>query len=382
MFVELQDAFPHRDRDGFHPLTLASFHQNVNLYHLWKRSNPATTAIAVFIYVPGYGWVTKPTCAQPLTTIQPNGSWSAGINTGAGDIYATRVAALLVGTNYNLSCVEGLACLPTNIYAQAIAKTVVTRPAPGVRFLNFSGYDWAVKNSAAVTGPGPNYFSDSTNNVWIDTNGLFTWSDDPAYTYREIDVECARWGWAGDPDNSQFVVQPYDAANHLVRYRTPAGQPHSTHLFVWQTNRVDYQALRGSYAASPVASNIIATWSFTNAAAVPRSGDENMRFNLWLFQGSPPTDNNEAEVVIKSFNYVPLGVLPPAVLGKAFLTAARQFQCEFLGQPDFRYEVQASSDLLLWTPLAIFLATNATLNFTDTNRLTADARFYRVVTQP
>jgi hypothetical protein len=38
LFVELQDAFPHRDRDGFHPLTLASFHQNVNLYHLWKCS--------------------------------------------------------------------------------------------------------------------------------------------------------------------------------------------------------------------------------------------------------------------------------------------------------------------------------------------------------
>ena len=39
LFVELQDAFPHRDRDGFHPLTLASFHQNVNLYHLWKCSS-------------------------------------------------------------------------------------------------------------------------------------------------------------------------------------------------------------------------------------------------------------------------------------------------------------------------------------------------------
>jgi hypothetical protein len=38
------------------------------------NANPATNAVAVFIYVPGYGWVTKPTCAQPLTTIQPNGS--------------------------------------------------------------------------------------------------------------------------------------------------------------------------------------------------------------------------------------------------------------------------------------------------------------------
>jgi hypothetical protein len=40
LFVELQDAFPHRQRDCFHPHTLASFLQNVNLYHLWKRSRP------------------------------------------------------------------------------------------------------------------------------------------------------------------------------------------------------------------------------------------------------------------------------------------------------------------------------------------------------
>ena len=130
-------------------------------------------------------------------------------------------------------------------------------PYPGPRWLSFSGYDWWVKTSAGQVGPGPNYFSDSTNNVWLDgqgqlhlriTNrsnqwqcaelvsartfgygsyrfqlaspadnlnpnavlGLFTWSDDPAYADREIDIECSRWGNAADPNNAQFVVQPYD----------------------------------------------------------------------------------------------------------------------------------------------------------------------------
>src|SRR6266853_624746 len=55
---------------------------------------PATSDVAVFIYVPGYGWVTKPTCAQPLTAIQANGSWTADITTGGADSNATRVAAL------------------------------------------------------------------------------------------------------------------------------------------------------------------------------------------------------------------------------------------------------------------------------------------------
>ena len=69
--------------------------------------NPAGCAVAVFINVPPWGWWSKPTCAQPLTIIQPDGSWSANITTAASDTNATRIAALLVGTNYNQPCVLG-----------------------------------------------------------------------------------------------------------------------------------------------------------------------------------------------------------------------------------------------------------------------------------
>ena len=121
------------------------------------NANPATNAVAIYIYVPGYGWVTKPTCAQPLTTVQPDGSWSANVTTGgAGDATAARFAALLVSTNFNQACVLGSNNLPANLYAQAIAKTIVTRPSPGVRFLSFCGYDWWVKNYTTPVGPGPN----------------------------------------------------------------------------------------------------------------------------------------------------------------------------------------------------------------------------------
>ena len=123
------------------------------------NANPATNAVAVYIFVPGYGWVTKPTCAQPLTTIQPDGSWSANVNTGGpGDLTATRFAALLVSTNFNQTCVLGLPNLPTSVYAQASAKAVVTRPSPGVRFLSFSGYDWWVKNSTGTVRAGAKLF--------------------------------------------------------------------------------------------------------------------------------------------------------------------------------------------------------------------------------
>ena len=73
--------------------------------------------------------------------------------------------------------------------------------------------------------------------------GLFTWSDDPAYTHREIDVECGRWANPGDVNNAQYVVQPWDWPSHLVRYAVPADLTNSTHSFTWETNCVSYQAL-------------------------------------------------------------------------------------------------------------------------------------------
>ncbi len=391
------------------------------------NADSTTNAVAVFIYVPGYGWVTKPTCAQPLTPIQANGSWSANITTGgAGDTTATRIAALLVSTNFNLACVLGAANLPTNAYAQAIAKTVITRPSPGVRFLSFSGYDWWVKNETTPAGPGPNYFSDATNNVWTDTNGwlhlrithrtnawqcaeiisertfgpgsyrfelnsvvdnlnpnvtlgLFTWSDDPAFTDREIDVEGGRWQNPADTNNAQFVVQPYYLANQLVRYRVPPGLADSTHLFVWQTNQISWQAQTGAYSAA--ATNLIAAYFFNNAANVPQTGDEAVHLNLWLINGSAPTDNNEVEVVIQNFNFVPLGPPSRAALTNFQRSAGNAFKCNFSSLPDYRYEVQTSSNFIAWSHLTTVLATNSSLTLTDTNP-SATQRFYRVVTQP
>jgi hypothetical protein len=393
-------------------------------------ADPATQAVAIFIYVPGYGWVTKPTCTQPLTAIQPDGTWRANIVTGGSDASATRVAAFLVGTNFNQSCVLGLPNLPTNLYAQALASAVVTRPSPGVRWLSFSGYDWWVKSYATSVGPGPNYFSDGASNVWTDaqgwlhlrithrsnewqcaeivsartfgvgnyrfelgtaadsldpkvTLGLFTWSDDPAFRNREIDVECSRWGDAADTNNAQFVVQPYDQADHLTRYRVPPGLTDSTHLFTWETNRISFQSLAGAYSASPASSNRLASWVFTNAAEVPQSGDENVRLNLWLQNGQPPSDGNEAEVVLQSFQFVPLGPPPAARLQPPKLTGSNtSVQFDFSTAPDFRYQVRSSTNLRDWQTFPGLLATDTLTSFQDTNTSLRGARFYQTITLP
>jgi len=147
-----------------------------------------------------------------------------------------------------------------------------------MRTIHWSGLDWWVKS--IYWGPGPNYFTNSTNNVFVDaqnrlhlrithvngnwycseivsyrtlglgsyifyldtpidpldpniTLGLFTWSNAGDFAHREIDVEGGRWGDSGDFNNTQFVVQPYYLSNHLVRYRIPPGATNSMHSFNW-----------------------------------------------------------------------------------------------------------------------------------------------------
>ena len=390
-------------------------------------ANPLSNAVAAFIYVPGSGWVSKPTCAQPLTPLQLNGSWTSDITTGGSDQLATRVAALLVGTNYNQPCVQGAAFLPTNVFAQAISTALVTRQSPGIRWLHFSGYDWWVKSSTAPVGPGPNYFSDSTNNVWVDgqgqlhvriTNrsnqwqcaelvsartfgfgnyrfelasrvdnlnpnvvlGLFTWSDDPVFTHREIDIECSRWANAADTNNSQFVVQPFNPPGHRVRFAVPAGVSNSTHTFRWETNKISFQSQRGSYSPSPSPANVISAWTYS--LDVPQSGDENVRMNVWLFNGAAPTDNQEVEIIIKTFTFVPLSPPQPALLINFNRSAAGEVQFDVEGESDRRYELSASENLADWQSLGTVLATNTLTEFSDTNSAGFDRRFFRAQTLP
>jgi hypothetical protein len=208
------------------------------------------------------------------------------------------------------------------------------------RTLQFSGYTWQVKSSADLVGPGSNRFSDSSANVWVDNLGrlhlkltkskgrwycaevvntqslglgrysfeldspvggldpnpvlgLFTWSDDPAFNNREIDIEFGRWGNAADPTNGQYVVQPYNGNGNLQRV-TQGAASSSTQSFDGQTNAV---AFAGS-AARPSA------WTYAGPD-VPPSGSEHVRMNLWLFRGAPPQNGKSVEVVVKRFSFTP-----------------------------------------------------------------------------
>ena len=206
----------------------------------------------------------------------------------------------------------------------------------------WGGISWQVKTSNAAVGPGPNIFSRTNVSVvagdklhlqiqkdssgrWttaeiigptsygygtytftvgspvnaLDRNvvlGLFTWSDRAPYAHREIDFEAARWGNAADPTNAQFVVQPYDLANHLVRFDV-SNAVRTRQQFTWRAGQVTFVSTRLDTGASQ-------TFTYTGAD-VPKPGDERVHLNLWLFGGAAPSNGAPVDVVIESFQFVP-----------------------------------------------------------------------------
>ena len=208
--------------------------------------------------------------------------------------------------------------------------------------ISFSGYEWFVKSSSSPVGPGPNCFSNSTENVWVDNQGqlhlkitkrngkwycaevvskdsfgygkyifslasridrlnenivvgLFTWSDDPEYNHREIDIEFSRWEYPTN-DNAQFVIQPWDKPGNIYRFNIQhLDKDKSTHSFNWRDNYISFLSIFG---------NSFEAFNYTGDY-IPVPGNENARINFWLVWGNPPSDGLDAEVVLDKFEFVP-----------------------------------------------------------------------------
>ena len=227
--------------------------------------------------------------------------------------------------------------------------------------LQFAGRSWTVKQANNPVGPGPNRFSSSPADVWSDEQGLhltihkvgpfwystevilneshgygtyafqttsrqdlldanavfgaFTWDSAGGDTIpnnhnREIDFEDSRWGNPADSRNSQVVVQPYFVSGNRQRFALPNLEEDSalTRFFTWSPKRIEFYTLRGhrsplDFPAESVIHHFIYEDNGTNHR-VPAPGQENFRFNLWLFQSSAPAGNQPVEVVVNDFSYL------------------------------------------------------------------------------
>jgi hypothetical protein len=210
-----------------------------------------------------------------------------------------------------------IACLFSWSVFSACEQSAPPSEGPEKGDFHFSGYEWIIKsNDTAKLGPGPNFFSRSDQNVWLDQDsllhlritkrnnqwycaevisvdefqygtyiftvaggldtmneravfGLFTWSD---FTFQEqanseVDIEFARWGNANDSKLLTYSVQPVwfdNPSPYLERTRRPTipssslGSP-TTHVFTWTPDTVFWYSYSGeSYPGT----QLLASWQY------------------------------------------------------------------------------------------------------------------------
>ena len=346
---------------------LATSNPAINFTHVPEYPNPGNEdlrgkvtgvapddyRVAVYISV-GDLWWTKPTYASPLTTINPDGTWRCDITTGGNDRYATVVAAYLLPAGVEPPMCGPCHEVPGIPEAVAHAQELTKEP----RTISFADHDWEVKMRDFRAGPGPNYFSDKAEDVWVDEEGLhltiserdgnwyctevildtsfgygtysfqthgrvdiidpmmvlglFTWDGGAKeQNYREMDIEFARWGNAGEYTNAQYVVQPCSqcpgCGDRCTRFRVNLTDEDSdlTHYFVWNPGTVEFRTYYGNDSGSvPQESALVHNWTHSSEY-VPEPGNERIRFNFWLHGGNAPTSSQGDEVIITTFSWQP-----------------------------------------------------------------------------
>ena len=242
------------------------------------------------------------------------------------------------------------------------AATEITNPAldpgvlawtvypPGPVSVNFSGRTWGIKTTGNVSGdqfdPGPNFWSNDPSVVNVAADGLHLkitqingmWQCGEVYltqslgygTYtvqvsshldqldqntvaaplfiyaapgQELDNEYSgAGGLIPDPNNAQFVVQPYTVPGNIVQYVQPSTAQFTSQM-EWRADHVTFTAWNG-WSNAPAAGDIIYQWTYTGSY-IPPPGQERVHINLWLLNGSAPVSGVGDEMVISSFAFQP-----------------------------------------------------------------------------
>ena len=291
----------------------------------------------VILFAKTDAWWVQPIANEPFTTVQADSTWKNWTHLG------TEYAALLVEPGYHPPAIlqtlpregDGVLAITTaqgNGQHSVVAKT-----------LQFSGYEWEARHLTSDRGGTRNRFEPA--NAWTDERGflhlriarnagewtcaevklmrslgygsyLFVVRDtshlEPAAVFsiftregisadpnfREVNIEISRWGDAASK-NGQYVIQPYYVPANVTQFVAPAGA--LTHSFRWQPGRALFRTTRGDATAK--ASPVIAEHLFTSG--VPAPGGEFIHLNLYVFGNTRNPLQNETEVIIEKFEYLP-----------------------------------------------------------------------------
>ncbi len=223
----------------------------------------------------------------------------------------------------------------------------------GAKTFQFSGYQWEIRPSEDNGGPGPNHWDE--NNAFLDARGYLhlkltkrggEWYCSEVYTQEalgfglyefsivgrvdtldrnlvfglfnypeadvgpdgtnEIDIEFSHWGVPTNPIDGYTVFPAVEGVRPAERSYPielrGAGQ--STHSFTWTPESILFQSFRGTSSAGP----LLANWLYQPRdpqVHIPQSLLP-VHINLWLFEGVPPSDGQEVELIVRSFRFTPM----------------------------------------------------------------------------
>jgi len=211
------------------------------------------------------------------------------------------------------------------------------------KYIWFSGYEWKVKSGHYA--PGKNEWR--ADNAWVDIDGylhlkitqqagnwycaevtslkpfgygvyqfqvisqiekldpnmvfgLFVYPSEEKESNKdnEIDIEFAQWGKLDAP-RGNYTVTP-----DVYSFPFSLEGNYTVHQFTWDSQQVQFQSFHGHMPAKKT--------EFSNYLYIPSDYGKiapvppvRVHMNFWLFLGDAPLDNEEREVVIRSFKFIP-----------------------------------------------------------------------------
>ena len=224
------------------------------------------------------------------------------------------------------------------------------------KIIEFSGFRWRMK-SGGLYGPGNNYFSDSSENVWVDQKGwlhlrithqgdrwycpeivlenalgygdyifrtvgriddldpniilgFFLWEYQESYegadqynVANEFDIEFGTWK---DPNRlpGQFICQPWNKKGNESHFqiKLKSNSSKTSHAFQWGPDAINCRSWNG-FSDQPFPSEIIHAWSY-HGTDLPKNEFARVHINFWCIE-EPPSDLKEQEVIVAEFRFVP-----------------------------------------------------------------------------
>ena len=228
-------------------------------------------------------------------------------------------------------------------------ETAATR-ATAASTISFSGYTWTVRTETGTSDPGPNYWSNSSSNVWVDSNGYlhlkirkdastgrwlcseiystqsfgygsYVWEVEGRvdsldknivfglFNYRtdddghhEMDIEFARWGNNAWPNYNYTVYPQTGSGSASYTAELKLNGTYSTYRFIRNSTSV---AFTGFHGHTQAAANAFFPWTTPSGYNVSTLALP-VHMNLWLFDGHAPSNAKEVELIVHSFTFTAL----------------------------------------------------------------------------